>query len=109
MEAGVIVICITVGALISFALFGIGVICGRYDKEQPNRDSDIRIYIPVRHRNRSGNKNINPPTFEEKIMVLNTLRVGSSVFEQRVIDSIQEDIKNEWSKMDARGEDASQI
>lgn len=108
MEVGVIVICITVGALICFALFGIGVICGRYDKEQPNRDSDIRIYIPMRHRNRSGNKNNNSPTFEEKIMVLNTLRVGSSAFEQRIIDSIQEDLTNERNKMDSRREEASQ-
>ena len=108
MEVGVIVICITVGALICFALFGIGVICGRYDKEQPNRDSDIRIYIPMRHRNRGDNKNINPPTFEEKIMVLDTLRVGSSAFEQRIIDSIQEDLTNERNKMDSRREEASQ-
>ena len=108
MEVGVIVICITVGALICFALFGIGVICGRYDKEQPNRDSDIRIYIPVRHRNRIGNKNSNPPTYEEKMMVLNTLRVGASALEQRVIDDIEEEIKNERSKMDSRREDASQ-
>ena len=108
MEVGVIVICIVTGALISFALFGIGVCIGRYDKEQPNRDSDIRIYIPVRHRDRSGNKNINPPTYEEKMMVLNTLRVGTSAFEQRIIDSIEEDITNERNKMDSRREEASQ-
>ena len=108
MEVGVIVICIVTGALICFALFGIGVCIGRYDKEQPNRDSDIRIYIPVRHRNRSGNKNNIPPTYEEKMMVLNTLRVGASALEKRVIDSIQEDIKNEWSKMDSRREETSQ-
>ena len=108
MEVGVIVICIVTGALISFALFGIGVCIGRYDKEQPNRDSDIRIYIPVRHRNRSGNKNNIPPTYEEKMMVLNTLRVGASALEQRVIDDIEEEIKNEWHKMDTRREKTSQ-
>ena len=108
MDIGSICLCMAIGALICFALFGIGVICGRYDKEQPNRDSDIRIYIPMRHRNRGGNKNNNPPTFEEKMMVLNTLRVGSSAFEQRIIDSIQEDLTNERNKMDSRREEASQ-
>ena len=95
------------GALVCLVFTGIGVCFGRIDKKQPDSDSDVNVYIPMRHRNRSGNKS-NPPTFEEKIMVLNTLRVGSSVFEQRVIDSIQEDIKNEWSKMDSRREEASQ-
>ena len=108
MDIGSIAICITIGALIVFASIGIGVCFGRYDKEQLNRDSDIRIYIPVRHRDRSGNKNINPPTYEEKMMVLNTLRVGSSAFEQRIIDSIQEDLTNERNKMDSRREEASQ-
>ena len=96
------------GALVCLVFTGIGVCFGRIDKKQPDSDSDVNIYVPMRHRNRGGNKNNNPPTFEEKIMVLNTLRVGSSVFEQRVIDSIQEDIKNEWSKMDSRREEASQ-
>ena len=96
------------GALVCLVFTGIGVCFGRIDKKQPDSDSDVNIYVPMRHRNRGGNKNNNPPTFEEKMMVLNTLRVGSSVFEQRVIDSIQEDIKNEWSKMDSRREEASQ-
>ena len=96
------------GALVCLVFTGIGVCFGRIDKKQPDSDSDVNIYVPMRHRNRGSNKNNNPPIFEEKMMVLNTLRVGSSVFEQRVIDSIQEDIKNEWSKMDSRREEASQ-
>ena len=96
------------GALVCLVFTGIGVGFGRSDKEQHDSDSDIRIYIPMRHRNRGDNKNINPPTFEEKIMVLDTLRVGSSTFEQRVIDSIQEDLTNERNKMDSRREEASQ-
>ena len=86
MEVGVIVICITVGALICFALFGIGVICGRYDKEQPNRDSDIRIYIPVRYRNRGRNNRQDIPDKTEIENVLYTLRIGASDREKRVID-----------------------
>ena len=108
MDIGSICLCLTVGALIVFASIGIGVCFGRSDKEQHDFDSDINIYIPMRHRNRGDNKNINPPTFEEKIMVLDTLRVGSSTFEQRVIDSIQEDLTNERNKMDSRREEASQ-
>ena len=96
------------GALVCLVFTGIGVCFGRNDKESHDRDSDINIYVPMRHRNRSGNKNNNPPTFEEKIMVLNTLRVGSSTFEQRIIDSIQEDLTNERNKMDSRREEASQ-
>lgn len=109
MDIGSICLCLTIGALIVFASIGIGVCIGdRSDKEQHDSDSDINIYVPMRHRNRGGNKNNNPPTFEEKMMVLNTLRVGSSAFEQRIIDSIQEDLTNERNKMDSRREEASQ-
>ena len=96
------------GALVCLVFTGIGVCFGRIDKKQPDSDSDVNVYIPMRHRDRGGNKNNNPPTFEEKMMVLNTLRVGSSAFEQRIIDSIQEDLTNEWNKMDSRREEASQ-
>ena len=108
MDIGSICLCLTVGALICFVFTGIGVCIGRDYKEQHDSDSDINIYVPMRHRNRGGNKNNNPPTFEEKMMVLNTLRVGSSAFEQRIIDSIQEDLTNERNKMDSRREEASQ-
>lgn len=110
MDIGSICLCLTVGALIVFASIGIGVCIGngRSDEEQHDSDSDVIVYIPVRHRNRSGNKNNNPPTFEEKMMVLNTLRVGTSGFEQKVIDCIQEDMINERNKMDSRREEASQ-
>lgn len=108
MDIGSICVCMAIGALIVFASIGIGVCFGRCDKGQHDSDSDIRIYIPVRHRNRSGNKNNNSPTFEEKMMVLNTLRIGASALEQRVIDDIEEDIKNERSKMDSRREETSQ-
>ena len=96
------------GALVCLVFTGIGVCFGRNDKESHDRDSDVNVYIPMRNRNRSGNKRGCPPTFEEKIMVLNTLRVGSSTFEQKVIDSIQEDLTNERNKMDSGREEASQ-
>lgn len=96
------------GALVCLVFTGIGVCFGGSDKERHDSDSDINIYVPMRHRNRGGNKNNNPPTYEEKMMVLNTLRVGASALEQRVIDDIEEEIKNERSKMDSRREEASQ-
>lgn len=108
MDIGSICLCMAIGALIVFTSIGIGVCIGRCDKGQHDPDSDVIVYIPVRHRNRSGNKNNNPPTFEEKMMVLNTLRVGTSGFEQKVIDCIQEDMINERNKMDSRREEASQ-
>ena len=109
MDIGSICLCLAIGALIVFVSIGIGVcISDRSGKEQHDPDSDVIVYIPVRHRNRSGNKNNNPPTFEEKMMVLNTLRVGTSGFEQKVIDCIQEDMINERNKMDSRREEASQ-
>ena len=108
MDIGSMCICMAIGALIVFVSIGIGVCIGRIDKKQPDSDSDVNVYIPMRHRNRSGNKNNNPPTFEEKMMVLNTLRVGTSGFEQKVIDCIQEDMINERNKMDSRREEASQ-
>ena len=107
MDIGSMCICMAIGALIVFASIGIGVCFGRIDKKQPDPDSDVNVYIPMRHRNRSSNKS-NPPTFEEKIMVLNTLRVGASVLEQKVIDDIEEDIKSERYKMDSRREETFQ-
>lgn len=91
MEVGVIVICIVTGALICFALFGIGVCIGRCDKEQSNRDSDIRIYIPMRYRNRSGDKRDSKPSPEEIDEVLDYFRVGASDCEKRVIDYLKEE------------------
>ena len=86
MDIGSICLCLTVGALICFVFTGIGVCYGRYDKEQPNRDSDIRIYIPVRHRNRSGNKRDSPPDAREIVDVLYMLRIAASSREKKVID-----------------------
>ena len=101
------------GAVACLVFVGLGVCIGDRsgkgrDNGQSIPDSDVRIYVYNRDRNRGGNKNNNPPTFEEKMMVLNTLRVGISGFEQKVIDCIQEDMINERNKMDSRREEASQ-
>ena len=57
MEVGIIIICITLGALICFVSFGVGVCFGR-DSERHNsticrNDNNSDIYIPFRYRNRS--------------------------------------------------------
>ena len=107
MDIGSMCICMAVGALIVFASIGIGVSYGRCDKGQHNDDSDVRTYIPCRDRGRSSHKRDDKPTYEEKIMVLNTLRVGTTIWEHKVIDSIEEDLEY-VEKMDSRREEASQ-
>ena len=97
MEIGSIVICITLGTLICFVFFGVGVCFGRDSKEQSNGDSCVHSSVDFRSRNRCGDKRDVPPTYEEKIMVLDTFSVGASSLEKRVINSIKEELN--------RGED----
>ena len=86
MDIGSICICVTVGALICFIFTGIGVCFGRSDKESHDRDSDVNIYIPMRYRDRGGNKRDSPPDAREITDVLYILRIGASSREKRVID-----------------------
>lgn len=85
MEIGSITICITLGALICLVFTGIGVCFGRSSKEQHDPDSDVTVYIPLRYRNRSGDKRDNPSR-QEIEDVLYTLRIGASNREKWVID-----------------------
>lgn len=89
MDVGSICLCLTIGALICFVFTGIGVCIGRDYKGQSNRDSDIRIYIPMRHRSRSGDK----PNYEEKLIVLETIEVGCTEYERTVLRAIHKDIE----------------
>ena len=107
MDIGSICVCMAIGALIVFASIGIGVCFGRCDKGQHNDDSDVRTYVPIRDRSGSGDKRDDKPTYEEKIMVLNTLRTGTTIWEHKVIDSIEEDVDH-IREMDSRREEASQ-
>lgn len=54
MEVGSIVICITLGSLICFVFFGVGVCFGRDSKEQSNGDSCVHSSADVRSGNRCG-------------------------------------------------------
>ncbi|MBQ1574413.1 MAG: hypothetical protein IIZ78_25105 [Clostridiales bacterium] len=86
MDIGSICLCLTVGALIVFASIGIGVCFGRCDKEQHDTDDDVIIYIPLRDRNRRGNKRDSPPDAREIVDVLYMLRIAASSREKKVID-----------------------
>ena len=89
------------------ALFlGIGILIGRgvrNDKGNTERrdavDSDIRIYVPCRNRNRSGGQRDNPQV-DEVISVLDTLYVGASSEEKAALDYAKEciDIAHKLAK-----------
>ena len=51
---------------------------------------DIRIYVPCRCRDRGGGHRSH--TVEEKVMMLNTLRVGATWYEKNLIDEISDDL-----------------
>ena len=87
MDVGSIAICITIGALICFVFTGIGVCIGRDYKGQHDSDSDIRIYIPMRDRNRCGNNGSNKRMeAEEVINGLQIIRMAASRQEKEYID-----------------------
>lgn len=75
------------GAITAIIFVGIGVCFGRSDKRELDNDSDVRVYIPDRDRNRSGNngqlKQMDP---KEVMTVLYLLRIGASNKEKHVID-----------------------
>ena len=62
-------------------------------------DSDTRIYVPSRDRDRRSDNGCSPPiSTEEKIMVLNTMRMGATWYEKSVIDEIAEDLYRTMEK-----------
>ena len=61
------------GALVCLVFTGIGVCFGRNDKESHDRDSDVNVYVPMRNRNRSGNKRNYEPSEEEINQVISGL------------------------------------
>jgi hypothetical protein len=71
----------------------------RDTKRTDDVDSDCRVYVPSRDRDRSGNRSDNPQ-MEEAISVLDTLRVGASSEEKAAIDYSKEciDIAHKLAK-----------
>ena len=76
--------------LITGILIGRGLKDVKGNTERTNDvDSDIRVYVPSRDRDRSGYQRDNPQV-DEVISVLDTLRVGASSTEKAAIDYSKE-------------------
>lgn len=81
--------------LITGILIGRGVRNDKGNTERTNgMDSDIRLYVPCRDRDRSSNQRDNPQV-DEVINVLNTFRVGASRKEKAALDYCMDKIRNE--------------
>ena len=95
----VIIFCITLTAIMCVCLVAIGYVVGRevnddvIDKNSAERtndvDSDCRVYVPSRDRDRGGNQRDNPQVYEV-ISVLDTLYVGASSTEKAALDYSKE-------------------
>jgi hypothetical protein len=105
----VVIFCITLTAIMCVCLVAMGYVVGRevnddvIDKNSTERtndvDSDIRVYVPSRDRDRSGNQRDNPQV-DEVISVLDTLSVGASSEEKAALDYAKEciDIAHKLAK-----------
>ena len=87
-----------IGMIISAALVGLGVMIGGRNNQNNNQrelSADlIDDNIPL-HRNRNrccSDRSDLSHSVEEKIMVLNTLRIGSTWYEKAIIDEISDDL-----------------
>ena len=75
------------GALFAVIVCGTGVIYGRHDNRQSDVDSDVRIYVPDRDRNRgSDHGQLEQMDPEEVTAVLYLFRIGATAREKQVID-----------------------
>ena len=79
------------GALVCLVFTGIGVCFGRSDKEQSVSDSDVRIYVYSRDRNRGGNKRVHQFSNQEMIFVLHNLKRLTHGWERDIIDAMIEE------------------
>jgi hypothetical protein len=88
------------GMILAVIFIAGGAVYASRDTQRTNDvDSDIRLYVPCRYRNRSGNQRDNPQ-MEEVIDVLNTMRVGASSEEKAALDYSKEciDIAHKLAK-----------
>ena len=78
------------GMILAVIFIAGGVVYASRDTQRTNDvDSDIRVYVPSRDRDRSGNKRDNPQV-DEVISVLDTLYVGASSEEKAALDYSKE-------------------
>ena len=88
-----------VGYFVGFISCLIAMLTGRTcddgdNQESLERDSDVKLYIPVRNRNRCSHKRNNQhDECEEMITVLDTLRLSCSPYEKKMIDKIKARIR----------------
>jgi hypothetical protein len=88
------------GMILAVIFVAGGAVYASRDTQRTNdMDSDIRVYVPCRDRNRSGNQRDNQQV-EEVIDVLNTMRVGASSEEKAALDYSKEciDIAHKLAK-----------
>ena len=111
MDLGVLFFGVGIGMILSTVLVGLGVIIGDRNN-QNNNQRELSADLPDdnvplrRDRNRccSDRPDLSH-SVEEKIMVLNTLRIGSTWYEKTIIDEIAEDLIK-LSKQEGSAEDA---
>ena len=77
------------GMILAVIFIAGGAVYARYTEKSNDLDSDIRVYVPSRDRDRSGGQRDNPQV-DEVINVLNTMRVGASSEEKAAIDYAKE-------------------
>lgn len=88
------------GMILAVIFIAGGAVYASRDTQRTNDvDSDIRVYVPSRDRDRSGNQRDNPQV-DEVIDVLNTMSVGASSEEKAAIDYSKEciDIAHKLAK-----------
>ena len=78
------------GMILAVIFIAGGAVYAQRDTQRTNDvDSDCRVYVPSRDRDRSGNKRDNPQV-DEVISVLDTLYVGASSEEKAALDYAKE-------------------
>ena len=77
------------GMILAVIFIAGGAVYARNTQRTNAVDSDIRVYVPSRDRDRSGYQRDNPQV-DEVISVLDTLRVGASSTEKAAIDYSKE-------------------
>ena len=88
------------GMILAVIFIAGGAVYAQRDTKRTNDvDSDIRVYVPCRNRDRSDDKRDNPQV-DEVINVLDTLYVGASSEEKAALDYSKEciDIAHKLAK-----------
>lgn len=97
----VVIICITLGMVISVLFIGIGAVIGGMDQGKLNRDSDSGLYSDSSDGECDGMDRLIPsPELIE--MVLYNLRIVASQTEKEVIDYLIDKEANNGCKMDTK-------